>query len=143
MNIGMAVSNYDWGHDPRWQKVLAACSAREDTVAKVVTTDLGADAVTFRPPIDLLITNSKAVAAKFAPVKSMTIDEAVEEMLEGTPTEPEETGGGENLTNASKTAIALAAEHEVDLTLIEGTGDAGKITKPDVQKYLDEQAPAE
>jgi len=38
---------------------------------------------------------------------------------------------------ANKNAIDLAEKHEVDLSLVEGTGFAGRITKADVKKYID------
>lgn len=38
---------------------------------------------------------------------------------------------------ASKAARELAAAHGVDLSKVVGTGEAGAITKPDVQAFID------
>ncbi|EXF45262.1 branched-chain alpha-keto acid dehydrogenase subunit E2 [Pseudomonas sp. BAY1663] len=38
---------------------------------------------------------------------------------------------------ASKAARELAAAHGVDLAQVVGTGEAGAITKPDVQAFID------
>ncbi len=38
--------------------------------------------------------------------------------------------------NASDAAVALAAEHDLDLADVTGSGAGGKVTQPDVQKHL-------
>ena len=38
---------------------------------------------------------------------------------------------------ANKNAVALAEELEIELSLIEGTGNNGRITKGDVEKYAE------
>ncbi len=45
-------------------------------------------------------------------------------------------------TNATHGAVALAEEHNLDLATVTGTGDGGRITKPDVQAALDAAAAA-
>lgn len=45
--------------------------------------------------------------------------------------------------NATKGAIAFAAEHKVDLNDVTGTGEDGRIGQPDVSKYLADKAEAE
>jgi pyruvate/2-oxoglutarate dehydrogenase complex dihydrolipoamide acyltransferase (E2) component len=49
---------------------------------------------------------------------------------------PESQQAGENF-DATKGAIELAEEKGVDLAAVTGTGDDGRITKPDVEAYLD------
>lgn len=39
--------------------------------------------------------------------------------------------------SASPAAIALAAEHQIDLSSVEGTGKGGNITKSDIQSIVD------
>ncbi|MFD2724434.1 E3 binding domain-containing protein [Ignatzschineria indica] len=41
--------------------------------------------------------------------------------------------------NASQAARDFARENGVDLNEVIGTGSGGSITKPDVEKYLDEK----
>lgn len=58
------------------------------------------------------------------------------------PTEGTKASGGSKEDGgpaATKGAIALANEHEVDLTEVTATGEGGKITQPDVAKYLSEK----
>ena len=43
------------------------------------------------------------------------------------------------LVNASEAAMALMAGSEIDPSLIKGTGAGGRITKPDVEAYLNDQ----
>lgn len=55
---------------------------------------------------------------------------------EGTPSaDAEDDESGESATPA---AVKLAEEEGVDLSEVEGTGEDGKITKPDVQKFIDD-----
>lgn len=44
---------------------------------------------------------------------------------------------------ASKGAVELAAEHGIDLAAVEGSGENGKINKPDVQKVVEARAAAQ
>lgn len=41
--------------------------------------------------------------------------------------------------HASKAAVALAAENQVDLSEVQGSGNGGMVTRPDVEKYLAER----
>ena len=42
--------------------------------------------------------------------------------------------------NATNGAIELAKAEEVDLSLVTGSGEGGRIDKADVQKYIDDKA---
>lgn len=54
----------------------------------------------------------------------------------GTPSaDAEDDESGDDATPA---AVKLAAEADVDLNDVDGTGENGKITKPDVQKFIDD-----
>jgi len=44
---------------------------------------------------------------------------------------------GEVGVKATKGAIELAEEHDIDLTTVEGSGKDGQITKPDVEALID------
>jgi len=50
-----------------------------------------------------------------------------------------ETQASNSEANATAAAVTLANESNVDLADVEGTGTDGKITKDDVQNYIDEQ----
>lgn len=59
------------------------------------------------------------------------------EGTEGTPSaEAEDDESGEG---ASPAAVKLAAENNVDLDDVTGTGVDGKVTKPDVQNFIDDR----
>jgi pyruvate/2-oxoglutarate dehydrogenase complex dihydrolipoamide acyltransferase (E2) component len=71
--------------------------------------------------------------------------EAAETTEEGIPEETteDESQGSETTTveppeeiNASKEAIALAAEHGIDITTLEGTGHGDAVLKADVEKAI-------
>jgi len=49
-------------------------------------------------------------------------------------------GAGEGEYNATKGAVELADTEGVDLGEVEGTGEDGRITKADVESYLDSQS---
>lgn len=52
--------------------------------------------------------------------------------------EPETTVKTENVpVDANRGAIKLADAHGIDLSQVEGTGKNGRITKPDVQAFID------
>ena len=53
-----------------------------------------------------------------------------------------ETPPGREVTNVSPLAERIAADRGVDLSLVEGTGIGGKITKEDVFQYLEIHKPA-
>ena len=44
------------------------------------------------------------------------------------------------MINATDSAIALAEENSIDLSLVEGNGQDGRVLKSDVQKFIDELA---
>lgn len=50
--------------------------------------------------------------------------------------------GAPDGVDAMPSAIELAAEHNVDLAEVTGTGKDGRITKKDVQSFIDGKAPA-
>lgn len=57
-------------------------------------------------------------------------------------TQPEATEDGDaegDSFNATSGAVELANAEGVDLAQVQGTGDGGRITKADVEAYLDEQ----
>lgn len=60
-----------------------------------------------------------------------------EESEEDTTPEPEETSEVE--VEASPAAVEFAKIHNIDLSKVTGSGKAGKITKPDIVKYFDNQ----
>lgn len=47
---------------------------------------------------------------------------------------------GQPKINATETAVNLAEERGVDLAMVTGTGVDGRITKGDVENYLQQQA---
>lgn len=53
--------------------------------------------------------------------------------------------GKGNVLEPSDAAVALAEEHNIDLAEVEGTGKNNRVTKEDVQSFLDaqEQGPNE
>jgi pyruvate/2-oxoglutarate dehydrogenase complex dihydrolipoamide acyltransferase (E2) component len=55
-----------------------------------------------------------------------------------TPEEEDDDAAAESEVDATESAVALAEENGVDLSEVEGTGTDGRITKADVQAYLDE-----
>jgi pyruvate/2-oxoglutarate dehydrogenase complex dihydrolipoamide acyltransferase (E2) component len=57
-----------------------------------------------------------------------------------TETEPAKEIPGQTDVNATEAAVRLAAEHEIDLGTVEGSGNDGRIEKPDVQKAIDAAA---
>lgn len=57
------------------------------------------------------------------------------EVVAAKATDPEPEGAGEGVL-ATDAAVALAAEHRLDLSLIEGSGKDGKITLGDVRAVV-------
>lgn len=57
-----------------------------------------------------------------------------------TAPDPATEGGGTADVNAMPKARELAEEHGVDLTQVQGSGKGGRITKADVQGFIDAQA---
>lgn len=54
--------------------------------------------------------------------------------------EPQETGGGSHVTPV---VARMAAEHGIDLKQIAGTGRGGRVTKRDIEAYLEAQKQAQ
>jgi len=51
---------------------------------------------------------------------------------------PQASGNGQGAKRFSPVVMRMAAEHDIDLSAIEGTGRGGRVTKKDVVAYLDE-----
>lgn len=69
--------------------------------------------------------------------------EAAEELLAMTPEERLEYEAEQAKAeaaanvNATEAAVALAEEHNIDLSTVEGTGTDGRITQPDVARLIE------
>jgi 2-oxoglutarate dehydrogenase E2 component (dihydrolipoamide succinyltransferase) len=50
------------------------------------------------------------------------------------------TSGGSDDARISPVVRKMAAEHDVELSQLRGTGDGGRVTKKDLQAYLDQRA---
>jgi pyruvate dehydrogenase E2 component (dihydrolipoamide acetyltransferase) len=90
---------------------------------------------------DVLIALGKGrkVKAKIEEKEEMGARQIMPE--KGITFEPE-TPPGREVTNVSPLAERIAADRGVDLSLVEGTGIGGKITKEDVFQYLEIHKPA-
>jgi pyruvate/2-oxoglutarate dehydrogenase complex dihydrolipoamide acyltransferase (E2) component len=51
---------------------------------------------------------------------------------------PQASGNGQGAKRFSPVVMRMAAEHDIDLSAIEGTGRGGRVTKKDVVAYLDQ-----
>jgi pyruvate/2-oxoglutarate dehydrogenase complex dihydrolipoamide acyltransferase (E2) component len=51
----------------------------------------------------------------------------------------DDPSGSEEEENATDGAVELALEEDVDLSEVKGTGDGGRVTKADVQKFVDDR----
>jgi pyruvate/2-oxoglutarate dehydrogenase complex dihydrolipoamide acyltransferase (E2) component len=55
---------------------------------------------------------------------------------------PQASGNGQGAKRFSPVVMRMAAEHDIDLSAIEGTGRGGRVTKKDVVAYLDQAGEA-
>jgi 2-oxoglutarate dehydrogenase E2 component (dihydrolipoamide succinyltransferase) len=83
----------------------------------------------------------KAEAEDKPAEKSEPAETKKEEKKERPITAGEERGKGDKRKFYTPVVLRMAAEHDLDLDQIEGTGLGGRVTKKDVQKYLDEGKP--
>ena len=104
-----------------------------------------ADAATIGQPVNFRLLRGDAIVAEgsLLELEQQVVDsELVEDDTDDTDGEPTNPVVDEIQANgASNAAIALAAENNVDLNLIEGTGSNGVITVADVQDYIANNAP--
>jgi len=111
---------------------------REAMARKLLTAESVAAGGEPRPEVVELLASVLGAAAVEGPLGP--------EGIEGTEPEapPSLTSGGsggsaESDEDATEGAIELAAAEGVSLSEVEGTGEGGRITKPDVQRFLDEK----
>lgn len=68
-----------------------------------------------------------------------TISQAPAPVAQPTQAPASNGNGGTRGMRISPVVARMAAEHNLDLTVIEGTGRDGRVTKKDVQRYLESQ----
>lgn len=124
----IACSNRQWRSDSYWAD-LAEKLKGEDKKVNVVTTDLGAEAVSFTRDCEKVYTADKAVAEK-----AQSADLAVE-LVGGAVI----VGSGEIV--ASNAARELAEANGIDLADVEHEKE--KITVTDVKHHIAEKKEAE
>lgn len=125
--------------DLETEKVNLQVSAEADGVLTRVLHPAG-DVVHVGGVLGIIQTESTTSPARPspAPVESTRIpSEAV-----ASPSSPAPTlDGGDSPPSATPVARRVAAEHGLDLSRVAGTGPSGRVTRDDVESYLQRQSP--
>eukprot|EP00826_Nyctotherus_ovalis_P035444 TRINITY_DN3046_c0_g1_i14.p1 TRINITY_DN3046_c0_g1~~TRINITY_DN3046_c0_g1_i14.p1 ORF type:complete len:490 (-),score=166.35 TRINITY_DN3046_c0_g1_i14:143-1612(-) len=120
----------------------------DGVIAKILVSE-GAKDVPLGTPVAVMVTEAKDVAAfkdfkpegaepKAAPKKEAPKREERKRERRGEREEaPKESSRGEGRAHISPQAKRLAAEHNIDLSEVTGTGPNGRVLKEDVVEYME------
>jgi pyruvate dehydrogenase E2 component (dihydrolipoamide acetyltransferase) len=82
-------------------------------------------------------------AAPPAPAEAPPAPAEAQPVAEARPAEGNGSGNGDGRTFVSPVVARMVAEHGLDVNAIPGTGRGGRVTKKDVQQYIEHGAPAQ
>lgn len=145
---GDSVSAGDVICDVETDKATVGYEMVDDGVIARILVSEGAKDVPLGTPVAVMVTDAKDVAAfkdfkpegaapKPAPKKEEPKREERRRRREEREEAPKETSGGEGRARISPQAKRLAAEHNIDLSLVTGTGPNGRVLKEDVVEYME------
>src|SRR5690606_10147946 len=82
-----------------------------------------------------------AAAEHHAPVSESMAEQVAEQMPQAEPVRAEERTVRDGMPHVTPVVARMAAEHNIDVRQVRGTGRGGRVTKKDILAYLESGAP--